>query len=352
MFEALKGVDKNSIVVMPDFFVDRIVTLRSQEEFCNLLAEKVRFGGGAIRNIATTERKGGNAVNVAYCLARLGIKNTTLFTIADELGSAMLHKVFSKFGDRVNLRVEHGRHGRTTSLEFLKSNATKANVMLNDAGDNEYFGSEKIDSDETLKILENANAVIVVNWGSNLKGSQLATFAFSKSAKSFHYIDPADIESRKDEFRDFLRNISNNIHALALNENEANSLGNSLGLNSLLPPNDYDEADVKNAALQISSNLSINTDIHTRIGAASSNGKEVDFVPAFEVEAKTLTGAGDSWDSANILCYLSRISSRERLMFSNAYASLYVQSSDAEPPTMEETLELINTKSTGHVLDR
>jgi len=346
MFEALKEVDTNCVVVMPDFFVDRILTLRSQEEFCNLLAEKVKFGGGSIRNIDTTERKGGNAVNVAYCLARLGIKNTTLFTIADEFGSAMLHKVFSKFGGRVNLRVEHGRHGRTTGLEFLNSNASKANVMLNDAGDNEYFGSDKIDSDVNLKILENANAVIVVNWGSNLKGSELTRFAFNNSAKSFHYIDPADIESRKDEFREFLRTISKNIHALALNENEANSLGNSLGLNSLLPPNDYDEEDVKNAAVQISSNLGINTDIHTRIGAASSNRKKVDFVPAFEVQAKTLTGAGDSWDSANILCYLARINARERLMFSNAYASLYVRSSQGEHPSKDETLEFLKDFNT------
>jgi ribokinase len=253
----------------------------------------------------------------------------------------MLQKIFSKFGDRVKLRVEHGRHGRTTGLEFVKSNATKANVMLNDAGDNEYFGSEKIASDENLKILENANAVTVVNWGSNLKGSELATFAFNKSAKSFHYLDPADIESRKDEFRDFLRTISSDIHVLALNENEANSLGNSLGMNSLLPANDYDEADVKNAALEISSNLGINTDIHTRIGAASSNTKKVDFVPAFEVKAKTLTGAGDSWDSANLVCHLSEISTYERLMFSNAYASLYVGNSQAEHPTMGETLEFL-----------
>lgn len=48
---------------MPDFFVDRILRLGSQE-FCNLLEEKVRFGGDALRNIDTAERKGGNAVNV------------------------------------------------------------------------------------------------------------------------------------------------------------------------------------------------------------------------------------------------------------------------------------------------
>ena len=345
MFGALEEVNIDSIVVMPDFFVDRIIRLSSQEEFCNLLAEKVRFGGGAIRNIVTTERKGGNAVNVAYCLAKLGVRRTTLLTVADELGSAMLQKVFSKFGDSVNLRIEHGKHGRTTGLEFLGDGATKANVMLNDAGDNEFFGPDKINSEENLKILENADAVVVVNWGSNLKGTELTRFAFNKSPKSFHYLDPADIERRKDEFRDFLQKNPNYVSALALNENEANSLGNSLGLNSLLPANNYCEADISNAAIQISSKLGMNIDVHTRIGAGWSNGKEANFVPAFKVEAKTLTGAGDSWDSANIVGYLSKLSTVERLKFSNAYASLYVSNSNAEPPTMSETIEFLRIMS-------
>jgi len=343
MLRTLEEVNINSIVVMPDFFVDRILTLSSQEEFCSLLAEKVRFGGGAIRNISTSERKGGNAVNIAYCLAKLGVKRTTLLTVADELGSAMLQKVFSKFGDSINLRIEKGKHGRTTGLEFLNHNTSKANVMLNDAGDNEYFGPDKIDSEENLKILENADAVVVVNWGSNLKGTELTKFAFTKSSKSFHYLDPADIEGRKDEFRKFLETIPNDVDTLALNENEANSLGNSIGLNLLLA-NNYSEHNVKDAAIQISSHLGMNIDIHTRIGSSWSNGKEVNFVPAFGVEAKTLTGAGDSWDSANIIGYLSKISTTERLKFSNAYASLYVSSSHAEPPTMTETLEFLRQK--------
>ena len=277
MFGAIKEVKIDSVVVMPDFFVDRIIRLSSQEEFCKLLAEKVKYGGGAIRNIVTTERKGGNAVNIAYCLAKLGVRETTLLTVADELGSAMLQKVFSKFGESVNLRIERGKHGHTTGLEFLGDTGTKANVMLNDAGDNEFFGPDKINSEENLKILENADAVVVVNWGSNLNGTELIRFAFKNSPKSFHYIDPADIERRKDEFRDFLQRNPNYVSALALNENEANSLGNSLGLNSLLPANNYDEADIRNTVIQISSKLGMNIDLHTRIGAGWSNGTEADF---------------------------------------------------------------------------
>ena len=75
----------NSIVVMPDFFVDRIIKLKSKEEFIHTLTEKTKFGGGSIRGIPTVDIKGGNAVNIAYCLAKLGVK-VTLFTISDETG--------------------------------------------------------------------------------------------------------------------------------------------------------------------------------------------------------------------------------------------------------------------------
>jgi ribokinase len=58
-----------------------------------------------------------------------------------------------------------------------------------------------------------------------------------------------------------------------------------------------------------------------------------------------ITEAGDSWDSANIVGYLSKISTVEKLKFSNAYASLYVSNSNAEPPTMSETLEFLRITS-------
>jgi ribokinase len=343
MFDSLEEVKSKSIVVMPDFFVDRIIKLGSREEFIKLLNEKARFGGGSIRNILTTERKGGNAVNIVYCLAKLGVSSVTLFTVADELGSAMLHNLFSKFGNTVNLKIERGKHGRTTGLEFIDEKVTKAkaNIMLSDVADNEYFGSDKIDSEDKLKILKDADAVMVVNWGSNLKAEELVEFAFTKSPNSFHFIDPADINLRRDEFRDSLLRISNRIDALALNENEANSLAKSLGLNTVLPPSKYDEQDIKNAAEQIASKLGISVDLHTQTGAGWSNGQQTYFAPAITVEAQTLTGAGDSWDSANIVGYLCKLSTKDRLTFSNAYASLYVRNSRGEPPTMNETLDLI-----------
>jgi ribokinase len=69
--------------------------------------------------------------------------------------------------------------------------------LLNDVGDIANFGAEYIDNDNTLEILHTANAVAVVNWGSNLKGTELIQYAFQNSPNALHLVDPADIESRK-----------------------------------------------------------------------------------------------------------------------------------------------------------
>ena len=49
------------------------------------------------------------------------------------------------------------------------------------------------------------------------------------------------------------------------------------------------------------------------------------------------------WDAANILGYLAGLEVKERLLFANATASLYVGSSNGMPPTMQEVLSLAST---------
>jgi ribokinase len=64
-------------------------------------------------------------------------------------------------------------------------------------------------------------------------------------------------------------------------------------------------------------------------------------VRAIRVDIRTLTGAGDSWDSADIIGYLAGLNATERLTFSNAVVSLYLRSQIAEPPTNSEVFELL-----------
>jgi ribokinase len=331
-----------SIVVMHDFFVDRIIRLESKENLSGALFEKAKVGGGSIRGIPTADVKGGNAVNIAYSLAKLGAK-VSLFTVADEMGSIMIRQSFSQFGDKVTLRIANGRTGLTTCFEFPHED-TRVNVMVSDVGDNESFGSERISSEADRTILKNADGVMVVNWATNINGTELAEFSFKNSPSAFHFLDPADIETRKHDFRDSLAKLSGVTDCLSINENECNSLADALGFGQLLGCV-YSVEEVKQAAKRISEGVGISTDLHTKVGAAWSNGKESAFAHAIKVDAKRLTGAGDTWDAADIIGYLAGLHPQERLLFANCCASLYIRDPNGEPPSMNKAFEMIERVS-------
>ncbi|MFL6522252.1 MAG: carbohydrate kinase family protein [Nitrososphaera sp.] len=331
-----------SIVVMPDFFIDRIIRLESKEKFFEALTEKAKAGGGSIRDTPTTDIKGGNAVNVAYCLAKLGAK-VSLFTVADELGATMIRQAFSQFGDKISLRIASGRNGLTTSFEFPYGD-THVNVMVSDIGDNANFGSDRINSEADRTILKNADGVMVVNWASNLRGTELAEFSFKNSPSAFHFLATADIETRKHDFRDSLVKLANLTDCLSINENECNSLADALGFGRLLGPL-YSANEVKVVAKRIAERVGISTDLHTKIGSAWSNGKETAFAHTIKVDAKRLTGAGDTWDAAAIVGYLAGLHPQERLLFANCCASLYVRDPNGEPPSMNKVFELVERVS-------
>jgi ribokinase len=327
-----------SVVVMPDFFVDRIIKLQSKEDLYNALIQKAKFGGGSVRGFPSIDIKGGNAVNIAYCLAKLGIK-VSLFTVTDSIGLSILKQLFLPFGDKVGLFVSNGKHGYTTSFEFPENSST-VNVMLSDVGDNANYGPERINSSNEIAALKNADAVMVVNWASNLKGTALAEYAFSNSPKAIHFIDPADIETRKYDFANSLSELSGNTDILSLNENESVSLCSALEFEGLDSSN-YAPENVRDVARKLAEKVGISVDLHTKIGSAWSNGKDSVFAYSVKVQAKTLTGAGDSWDAADIVGYLAGLEPKERLIFSNACASLYIRSADGEPPTMDQAVEML-----------
>jgi ribokinase len=87
------------------------------------------------------------------------------------------------------LFLSDGKPGRTVSLEFSNKGHV-VNIMLSDIGDNENFGPEKLGQKEQSAI-QNADAIIVANWASNERGTDLSKFVFEKSTKSLHFLDPA-----------------------------------------------------------------------------------------------------------------------------------------------------------------
>ncbi|MFL6483255.1 MAG: PfkB family carbohydrate kinase, partial [Nitrososphaera sp.] len=103
----------------------------------------------------------------------------------------------------------------------------------------------------------------------------------------------------------------------------------------------YTVDDVKGVAKRISESVGISIDLHTKIGAAWSNGTESAFVHAIKVDAKRLTGAGDTWDAADIVGYLTGLHPQERLLFANCCASLYIRDVNGESPSMNKAFEMI-----------
>ncbi|MFC1755680.1 hypothetical protein ACFL96_20210, partial [Thermoproteota archaeon] len=61
------------VVTMPDFFIDRTVKLPSFQNILKEMSYKLENGGGSIRNLNQMEVKGGNSVNTAYALTKMGI---------------------------------------------------------------------------------------------------------------------------------------------------------------------------------------------------------------------------------------------------------------------------------------
>lgn len=332
----------NQIVTMPDFFLDRILMLKSKDDFFQSIVNKVHVGGGSIREIPTVDRKGGNAANIAYSIAKLGAR-VAFFTVGDGFAKSVIDSTFLKFGENVRVMISDGLQGRTTSLELYEGEGSdsRVNIMLSDVGDNVDFGKERIHTDNHLKILNTADAVIVANWASNLKGTELMKFAFERSSKALHFLDPADVHLRKEEFIETLDILSDWIDVLSINENECNTIGSTLGLGTLLPWDSYGRQEIMNAAIKISEKTRISIDIHTKKGSSWSNGNDSEIVPAIRSEIRTLTGAGDVWDAADVIAYLAGLDPRDRLTFANAASSLYIRNDFAEPPTLEEVADLL-----------
>ncbi len=340
IFDKIKDAQcKNkSITVLHDFFIDRIIEIKDLDEFFLRIKEKTKYRGGSIRGISTTQFEGGNAVNIAYCLGKLGF-DVDLFTITDDSSKMNLKYFFSDL-PKVKLHLSYGKPGYTTSLEIHNSIDFDSNIMISDVGDNSDFGPEKLSCHDNKKILNNSDAVILVNWASNWKGNDLLKYVFQNSPKSLHFVDPADIQTRSNEFCSLLREQNNIIDILSINENECNSLLFELDLTEISLCNKYNHNNIQLAVQELAKKFGVFIDLHTRYGCACSNGKEVYFAYNLKnIVVRNLTGAGDSWDAADIIGHLIELPPHERLFFSNVFAALYISIENKQLISLDKFFE-------------
>jgi ribokinase len=245
---------------------------------------------------------------------------------------------------RIDVHIVDGKCGYTVALEY-EEEGRHVNVMLSDTGDLRDFDGSKIAQWDAIA---DSKIVAVLNWAANGSGNKLCerVFSFAHERNTKTFFDPADVSEVTDRLPEFKSKIldSQLANILSLNDNETRSLCKSLCSYTL--PESYSEADLRIAAVKISDISGATVDIHTRnFSVSCENGKNCTTVPCHKVEQIIVTGAGDVWDSADLVGHLIESEPADRLSFANAAAGLYVSRLPAMPPTFAETLDFRNNST-------
>ncbi|MGQ9624748.1 MAG: carbohydrate kinase family protein [Candidatus Bathycorpusculaceae bacterium] len=339
-------IRKLSVVVMPDFFTDRLVILHnSPKTFIKQVDDVVGRKGGSIDGITQMELRGGNAVNTAAALAALGV-NVTPIICTNKLGQSMVKFYLKKW----NLNLSHvkifEKPSLTTALEF-KTESGKANVMLRDVGSLADFGPQSL-NEKDFEIIENADYVCVFNWaGTRRFGTELAGTVFKhvkEKGKGKTYYDPADPTPNKEKIPKLVENVlqSQYVDVLSVNENEAYCYASQLSnkTEKLEGKLSFEEL-AKESARILAKKLSARIDLHATSFAATFTKKKENVIPAFQIPVLRATGAGDAWNAGNIFGDACGLSDDCRLMLANAIAAYYISNPDGLHPTKRKLIEFL-----------
>jgi ribokinase len=327
------------VVVLPDFFLDRLINLNwNFTEFSRLIGNVAKRKGGSIDGIPQTDLRGGNAINVASALANLGA-NVTPIVCTSQSGLQQIKYYFKEVPIDISHIKIHEKASITTALE-IKNKNEKSNVMLRDLGSLIGFGPNDLD-DSDYSLIDSADYICVFNWTGTLKfGTTLAQAVFDRAkskGKGKTYYDTADPTPNIDKVPELIKTVlkSNNVDILSLNENEAIVYASLIDSSFSDKKTSLDFADFAlEAARILARNLTARIDLHTTAFSASLRGKSEVMVPSFKVKVLRATGAGDAWDAGNILGDRNGLSDECRLFFANAVSACYLSDPEGKHPTL------------------
>jgi sugar/nucleoside kinase (ribokinase family) len=335
-----------SVVVMPDFFLDRLISLGwDAHVFSKKLEDVARKKGGSIDGIVQKELRGGNAINTASALAALDIKVTPI-VCTDKLGLEIIKFHLNPYSIDLSYVKTSDEVSITTAIEF-NAERGKANVMLRSVGSLAGFGPQNLDNAD-FELIQNADYVCIFNWaGTRRFGTELARTIFAhvrEKGRGKTYYDTADPTPNKRGTPDLMKKVLKGryVDILSVNENEAICYGKQLSeevgkLKKILP---FEES-AKEAARILASRLSERIDLHTTSFAASFTKKRETIIPAFKVPVLRATGAGDAWNAGNILGDAWGLSDNCRLMLANAVAAFYISSRNGIHPTRKQLVDFL-----------
>ena len=348
----LKPQREFSVVVMPDFFLDRLVTYEGNAKcLFEAITEVGGRKGGSLHGIKQTELRGGNAANTAAALASLGAKVCPIIKTSP-LGFQLLKYYLDPLEVDLSHVKTHGTTALTTAFELMYRDK-RVNVMMSDLGSLTEFSLEDF-TPEDFQLLREADYVCVFHWAATRHwGTEIAERVFDivrKEGKGKTYYDTSDPSPNKENIPKLLKRVlsGNLVDIFSVNENEAFCYASQLSkearnLRKALRPDEM----AKKSARILANELSARIDLHTPSFAGSFTSKTEIIVPAYKVPALRVTGAGDAWNAGNIFGDALGISDLQRLTLANAVAACYISSATAEHPTMSKLLEFCSTALLG-----
>ena len=329
------------VVVMPDFYLDYILTYPGKlEDLTASFMEVAQRGGGNLLGWGHTVGRGGNASNVVAQLSKLGCQVVPIIE-TDELGKMVLQH-FLKGVDLSHVRTT-GTMSRTLSFETEHS-GRRVNIMVSDPGSLSQFGPEKL-TQEDKQLISEADFVCVLNWNQNLKGTDLAEKVFSiakEQGKAVTFFDPGDPSSRIGEIEGLNQRVLTPglVDVLSVNENELVHLANGVA---------EDTSEIEGAedplfgAASVFSMMIPRVDLHTpEFSASFVDGQRVR-VPCARIKPAKVTGAGDVWNAADIYAQGVGLGHKDRLIFANAAGAAYLEGRGLEPPTLGEVVGRVDS---------
>jgi sugar/nucleoside kinase (ribokinase family) len=335
-----------NVVVMPDFFLDRIVNLPwDLTEFSEAVGGVTKRKGGSIDGIHQIDMKGGNAVNTASALSNLGA-NVTPIICTSEYGLQLLKYHFKDAAMDFSHIKTHGKASITTALEFRGINE-KVNVMIRDVGALAEFSPSNL-NEADYELIDNADYTCLFNWAGTLKhGTALAEAVFGHAKLKGHgrtYFDTADPNPNASGIPEFMDKVlkTPKVDIISLNENEAVTYASLLDASLNEKKVQLSFADLAMEAARIlARNFAARIDLHTTLFSASLRGTSEVVVPTFKIETYRATGAGDAWNAGNIFGDFNGISDECRLVFANAVSACYLSGTEGIHPSKAKVASFI-----------
>jgi sugar/nucleoside kinase (ribokinase family) len=313
-------VKRFDVAVMHDYFVDRLIHTRKLKTTIQQIRNKALSGGGGLHGYIQEEIRGGNSVNLANALAKLGLR-TLLITHSERIHEHLLRESFR--GLRAEVRVKPLPAGLTVAIE------EKVNVMLAYGRGAADFGPSELDEDDWGG-LENSRIVCSVNWAANKRGTDLLLALRKRlGEEKTIFIDPADFRDRVEHFKELMHLIARRrlVNWVSMNEYESLAAARALRLRA---------TDRGTRCIELARDLRVVFDMHCVDGSFSSDGTRVTSVSNRVLRSRRLTGAGDVWDAAAIYGRLKGMDEVQRLSFANKAAKLYLESVDPVPPSLAQ----------------